>query len=211
MGLETCPFCNAGLQSQEVADGWCETCGKKLPSAVTGKPAGLSALTRYPDTEREDRWSYDDRSFSRKPLASRGARLGGALIDGFLAAVMYIPYAIGVGMMDAHNSGDRDVATLMILASVFLLLLFGIVQIVLLCTSGQTIGKKVVGTRIVLADDGRQAGFVNAWLLRALVPGLIGVIPCVGPIFSLVDVCYIFNEDRRCLHDLIAKTIVVEA
>jgi hypothetical protein len=30
----SCPFCHTGLPPQEVAGGWCETCGKKLPSAM---------------------------------------------------------------------------------------------------------------------------------------------------------------------------------
>jgi hypothetical protein len=30
-----CPYCDAALTVQETADGWCETCGKRLPPAVT--------------------------------------------------------------------------------------------------------------------------------------------------------------------------------
>jgi hypothetical protein len=35
----TCPKCSAGLSPQEVADGWCEACGKKLPPALRAAPA----------------------------------------------------------------------------------------------------------------------------------------------------------------------------
>ena len=35
------------------------------------------------------------------------------------------------------------------------------------------------------------------------------MIPVLGPLFSLVNVCFIFREDRRCIHDLIAGTQVV--
>ena len=36
MGIPTmttihCPTCNAALPQKELADGWCETCGKKIP------------------------------------------------------------------------------------------------------------------------------------------------------------------------------------
>ncbi|HEY8504001.1 MAG TPA: hypothetical protein VIL46_05425 [Gemmataceae bacterium] len=31
MAKVTCPYCEIVLTRQEVADGWCETCGKKLP------------------------------------------------------------------------------------------------------------------------------------------------------------------------------------
>ena len=40
-----------------------------------------------------------------------------------------------------------------------------------------------------------------------IVNGLIGIIPGYG----LVDVLFIFGAERRCLHDYIARTKVVEA
>jgi len=30
----SCPFCGAGLTRQELIEGWCEACGKKLPSRM---------------------------------------------------------------------------------------------------------------------------------------------------------------------------------
>ena len=47
--------------------------------------------------------------------------------------------------------------------------------------------------------------------MRGFLPGLIGAIPLVGTVFSLVNICFIFREDRRCIHDLMAGTHVVEA
>jgi hypothetical protein len=29
-----CPFCSAALPPKELEEGWCDTCGKKLPSAM---------------------------------------------------------------------------------------------------------------------------------------------------------------------------------
>ena len=83
-------------------------------------------------------------------------------------------------------------------------------QLVLLYRSGQTVGKKIVGIRIVRPDGGR-ASFPRLLFLRYLVPGLIGAIPLVGFLFALVDALFIFAEDRRTLHDKIADTIVVNA
>jgi hypothetical protein len=48
-------------------------------------------------------------------------------------------------------------------------------------------------------------------ILRGFIPGLIGAIPYIGPLFSLVNVLFIFREDYRCVHDHIAGTIVVQA
>jgi len=86
-----------------------------------------------------------------------------------------------------------------------------IVNIVLLAREGQTLGKKIVGVRVVRQADGGGAGFVGTWLLRAFVPGLLAAIPLLGDPFMLVNVLFIFGEERRCLHDLIAGTKVVRA
>jgi uncharacterized RDD family membrane protein YckC len=60
-------------------------------------------------------------------------------------------------------------------------------------------------------EDEANPGFVKASLLRSFVNGLIGSIPVVGAAYSLVDICFIFRDDRRCLHDLLAGTKVVKA
>jgi len=71
------------------------------------------------------------------------------------------------------------------------------------------------GARVVRAADGLPAGFMPAALLRYLVPvGLIfllnGAFPFLGFLFLFVDYGFMFREDRRCLHDLIAGTKVVK-
>jgi uncharacterized RDD family membrane protein YckC len=73
----------------------------------------------------------------------------------------------------------------------------------------QTIGKKLARTRIVSYQDGRNLGFVGNVLLRSLLPFLIASI--IGGCFTLIDILLIFGAERRCLHDLIAGTTVVEA
>ncbi len=43
----TCPNCGATMPPQEIADGWCETCGKRLPAYLTPK---VGPLTRQGDS-----------------------------------------------------------------------------------------------------------------------------------------------------------------
>ena len=45
----------------------------------------------------------------------------------------------------------------------------------------------------------------NNVLLRGLVNGLLNIVP----LYFLVDCGFIFREDRRCVHDMIAGTVVV--
>jgi uncharacterized RDD family membrane protein YckC len=60
--------------------------------------------------------------------------------------------------------------------------------------------------RIVTYPSGENPGFVKAALVRGFVNALIANFV---PFYALVDACFIFREDRRCLHDLIAETTVV--
>jgi uncharacterized RDD family membrane protein YckC len=142
-------------------------------------------------------------------LAGRGSRLLAVLIDGFLFALCCIPALIA---MFAGDSSDNDTIKIIggIIAGVAFLALLAI-QIYLLTTRGQTIGKKMMSVKIVKYADGSSPGFVHACLLRLIVPGFINGIPFVGSLFPIVDACFIFGDERRCIHDLIAGTKVVNA
>ena len=81
----------------------------------------------------------------------------------------------------------------------------------LLATAGQTIGKRLVGTRIVNVSDERKPKLLTLVGARYGSTWLIGLIPGVGNFYGLVDVLFIFRGDRRCIHDLIAGTKVINA
>lgn len=74
---------------------------------------------------------------------------------------------------------------------------------------GQTIGKRFLQIKIV-RPGGERASTPRLLFLRTFVPGLISAIPLIGNGFWLVDQLYILREQRRCLHDLIADTIVIK-
>jgi uncharacterized RDD family membrane protein YckC len=132
---------------------------------------------------------------SGAPLASRGSRLGAALIDGLIAAVPYLFIAMG-----------QDNGFLLAIGLIGFLALI-VIQLRFLIVDGQTIGKKILRIKIVMVATGQNGGFVPNVVLRGIVNGLLGFVP----FYSLVDVLFIFREDRRCIHDLIAKTRVVQA
>jgi len=76
----------------------------------------------------------------------------------------------------------------------------------LFARNGQTIAKKIVGIKVV-RSDGSPASLGRIFWLRNVVNGLLGIIPLYG----LIDILFIFGEQRQCLHDKIADTIVVKA
>lgn len=143
--------------------------------------------------------------------ASRLTRLGSALLENFIFGICAVPIILS-GVFDDSNisAQPKEVNMVMVGISGILILALAIYQLVMLATRGQSIGKRLVGIRIVTHPDGANPGGVKTILLRGVVPGIIGAIPLLGGIFSLADVLSIFREDRRCLHDLIAGTQVVK-
>jgi uncharacterized RDD family membrane protein YckC len=142
-------------------------------------------------------------------LAGRGARLLARIIDGLTSTILVGP---GYGLIIFGGSTKNHVLLLAGIGLVTLggLLLLGI-QLYLLSTRGQTIGKKLMNVRIADYLTNANPGLVKAFLLRAFVNGIICAIPFLGWTYSLVDICFIFREDRRCIHDLLAGTQVVKA
>lgn len=143
--------------------------------------------------------------------SSRGARLGAVLLDSVPIFVLAIVAAIALpATQRAGNGGISTAGTVVLMAMGLAFLGFGVYQLVMLHRHGQTFGKKLVGIKIV-RNDGSRAGLGRIFWLRYFVPGIIGAIPIAGPVFGLVDPLFIFGEEKRCLHDLIADTIVVVA
>lgn len=165
--------------------------------------------------------------------ADRGSRLMARIIDWIIDIIASIPGLIVlwpqamelVKLIMASARGEQpDVGQLdvprFILGFALLLLcalLVTVIQAWMLSVRGQSIGKRIVGLRVVKAD-GSAAGFVNGWLMRELLITAIGIaasmVPFLGivlrPAFHLVDWCMIFRDDERCLHDQIAATKVVK-
>ena len=75
---------------------------------------------------------------------------------------------------------------------------------------GQSVGKRLLGIKIV-RTDGARAGLGRIFSLRILVPNVIYMVPILGALFALVDALFIFRDDRRCIHDLMADTQVIAA
>jgi uncharacterized RDD family membrane protein YckC len=144
-------------------------------------------------------------------LASRGARLGGAMLDGLITGVVIFPIMFATGYMQSAMSGVEPSLQLQILYATLGLVLFAIVNGYMLHKSGQTINKRVAGTRIVSADDNTIQPFWKIVFVRQLPMNLMAVVPVIGPVLSVVNALLIFRSNKRCLHDLIAGTKVIRA
>ena len=159
--------------------------------------------------------------------ATRGARFAAAIIDvmalggavaiiGIVAAVALPAYATyqkraAAAGADVHASvGGSMVAIVIGLLALAATVGLVVYTAVLVYRYGQTIGKRVMGIRVV-RTDGTRVGFGRFIFLRWLPITLLSMIPLLGYVFSLLDVLLIFRDNRLCVHDNIAGTRVVTA
>jgi uncharacterized RDD family membrane protein YckC len=157
----------------------------------------------------------DVRSFSAGDLesrkAGRGQRLGAVILDGLINAFWAGPLIWAFMMSSSVNRGLKPAAPMVGLLLLGFAVLIGVLVIncVLLHRHGQTIGKRTLDIAIV-RTDGSRVGLLRVIFLRGLPVSLLSRIPVIGPLVWLVDSLLIFGSERRCLHDLIADTIVID-
>jgi len=144
-------------------------------------------------------------------LASRGKRFLGAMVDSLIVFLVMLPIMFIMGVFSKIDSNGQLPIGLQIGLAIAGIVLFVILNGQFLAQDGQTLGKKIISTRIVGIDD-QPVNFVKIYLIRYLAVSLIVQIPIAGAIFGLVDALFIFsNKDKRCLHDLMAGTKVIDA
>ena len=155
----------------------------------------------------------EDMASGTQELGGRGARLGAVLIDGLIQGGVYYALAFTV-FRSLLPSGQERLGTgvmgMLAIQLVAGLVLFVLLQGYLLATQGQTIGKKLLGLRIV-RSNGERASIGRLLGLRYFLGWFIVMIPLVGAIYALVDSLLIFRTSQKCVHDNIADTIVVKA
>jgi uncharacterized RDD family membrane protein YckC len=142
-------------------------------------------------------------------LADRGQRFGASILDAIIGLAFGIPIMLLLGTLDYIRRAQQLPLSVTIASVVLGFVGFVLLHGYYLKKGGQTIGKKIVGIRIADLDNnippiGKILG------LRYLPIQVAALIPIVGFVYPLVDVLFIFRQDRRCIHDLIAGTRVVK-
>ena len=134
-------------------------------------------------------------------LAERGARLMARIVDSLL---FLIPWAM---VMVAEATGLSDLLgdILVGLAGLTVMAIIG-AQLYLLATRAQSVGKRVMNIYMI-RPDGQRAEWWRVLLLRPII-AVVGQF--TAGILGVVDILFIFRQDRRCLHDMVAGTLVAQ-
>lgn len=137
------------------------------------------------------------------PLADSGQRFLARLIDLGIFIVLFIVLMVVTGT-SVTDTGPFLGIELVVGLCAFLY------EALMLQSTGQTVGKKVMKIRVAKLADGSPPGSA-AWG-RAAVYSFINVVPCVGVILWLLNVLWHLWDKpyRQCWHDKAAKTVVVK-
>ena len=158
---------------------------------------------------------FDDNEMEVE-LASPWQRMGARIMDG-------LPFA-GIGILAAilvafTGGSDGKAAMAVIIVAVVAAIGLLIYNLVIMARDGQSIGKKIVGIRVI-TEDGDNPGFVKYCLVREIgynfIFTLIGIVnenlgDALATIAGIICVVMLFMEsrNRQTLQDLLAKTLVI--
>ena len=126
---------------------------------------------------------------TQQTLAGRGARLGASLIDAaLLGGVNLLPSPIGTGCF-------------VLLAVVHL---WGVLML------GQTIGKCSLKIAIAEQETNLPPGYMRAAVIRSGPQTVLSMVfPMAALAYIVIDGLFIFSTSRQCLHDRLARTVVI--
>ena len=145
--------------------------------------------------------------------AERGTRLAASILDSLiLGAMVYAP--IFAGMFVGGLTGTGPDTRLNFNGAMLTGIGIGLIGFIAWCwltivfvlRNGQSMAKKLLHIK-VLRSNGSPVSLGRLFWLRNAANAALSIIPLYG----LVDVLFIFGEQRQCLHDKIADTIVVKA
>ena len=144
-------------------------------------------------------------------LASRGKRLAAAIIAIIIFLPLIIIIASPLGLIDTEVTEEPPPFDLEQTLQLFIIgqVLFLLVQGYLLHSRGQTIGKVLLKIQIV-ATNGDMLGLGKLYFVRYFVFSLLAQIPVIGAVVALANILFIFGKEKKCLHDRLAGTKVID-
>lgn len=137
-------------------------------------------------------------------LAEPWRRLVGFLID-WMVLVMI---ALVVASMLRIDLGAGDALRLPTSVRVIQGLVAAVYRIGFTVARGQTPGKMLIGTKVVMQRTAEIPGLGPA-SMRWVIPGVFVFLPGVSVVAAVIYGWLLFDSQRRGLHDKAARTVVV--
>lgn len=148
--------------------------------------------------------------------ASWGSRVGAYLLDGLITlGIVLIPLVVGIiiAFKDATYDDVTETTSGVSGLGVLIMVLSGLLGVVFdlwnrgirVGTTGQSLGKKIVGIKVIKADTGALLGGGGGFL-RWLVETVFSGISCLG----LIDLLWPLWDDRKqTLHDKVITSVAI--
>lgn len=138
-------------------------------------------------------------------LAPIGRRLGARLLDGLV--LLPVTFVL-IGLFADVRLDDAILDVPGWVRWALWLVVVGY-EVVLIALSGQTIGKRWMGIRVVDAVTGAVPNLDQS--VRRALPSMLGAVPIIGGVAFLLYLPALWDPRRQGLHDRLAATIVVNA
>ncbi|MFC4410339.1 RDD family protein [Chungangia koreensis] len=120
-------------------------------------------------------------------------RLGAGLLDGLIVGLPLV-------LVSYLFTGTTEETPITSIGNLLYLLIVPVIW------SGYTIGKRIVGVRIVRMDGGKIG--IGTMLLRTLAAGIL-YWATFGVLVIVSVLMVVLRDDKRAIHDFIAKTKVI--
>ncbi|OIV36684.1 hypothetical protein BIV57_15065 [Mangrovactinospora gilvigrisea] len=149
-------------------------------------------------------------------VANMGARLGARLLDGVFLGIVYgIVMALGMGAAigavnsnpDDPNAAAGSAFLILLLSYGFLIGLLGLYEWICIGVWGQTLGKKIVGIRVVRQNTGQAPG-LGASFMRSLAFYICGFVPLLN-ILMYLSPLFDSSGRKQGWQDKMANTLVI--
>jgi uncharacterized RDD family membrane protein YckC len=142
-----------------------------------------------------------------------GKRLGARLLDWLIVSIpLGILYAVLVlpTIMSAANSGSTpSLGGIFGFQAIALVVTIGY-EVTMIALRGATVGKQLLGIKVVREADGQIPGWGPA-VLRWLIPQVASIVTCgIGGIVVYLSPFFDATKRNQGWHDKVAKTFVVE-
>ena len=142
-------------------------------------------------------------------LATRWERLGASIIDAIIGAAITFPVMFATGIWDKAVNGSISIIETVSMG-VYGFLMFMLIHGYFLAKNGQTVGKKLVGTKIVSVHSDTILPVGKIFLFRYLPITVASNVPVFGQFLAIIDALFIFRKSKQCIHDQIAGTRVIK-